>query len=210
MNIFPYRIRFTKLNQQRGLSHHELMKVLQNALKNSTLPIKYTEGFNPHPRLSLPTALGLGVESLDEVMETELTTWVAPKLIGEKLGAHLPEGIKITAIEPFVRSKRIAIEYVEYEATLDKEIPGEELQRRIENLLSKKEAVIERQREKYKQVVDIRRYLSALKFKDGKIIIHIKVTDFGTAKPEEILRALDIEITPGVRIIKTKTELRLR
>ena len=73
MNIFSYRIRFTKTGRMRFLSHHDLMRLFERALRRTGLPLRMTEGYNPHPIISFPTALGLGIESLDEVLEFDVT-----------------------------------------------------------------------------------------------------------------------------------------
>ena len=80
-DIFPYRIRFEKAERMRFLSHHDLMRLFERAFRRTGLPLRMTEGYNPHPVISFPTALALGIESLDEVVEFELSRWTAPRQI---------------------------------------------------------------------------------------------------------------------------------
>src|SRR5204862_153823 len=101
MNIFSFRVRFSKTGKLRFLSHHDLMRLFERALRRTGMPLRMTEGYNPHPVLSFPTALGLGIESLDEVLEFELTSWTAPRQIEKLLGEQLPEGIRVASAEAF-------------------------------------------------------------------------------------------------------------
>lgn len=208
MNVFPFRLRFAKMGRTRFLSHHDLMRLFERALRRSDLPIRMTEGYHPHPILSFPTALGLGIESEDEIFEMELSTWIAPREIQKKLGEQLPATISILSVEAFQRKKRTAIDFVEYEAR----VPGlaEPIQERIRQLLSRKECVVQRRREREAKAVDIRPYVMAVDVESDRILLRIKITDQGTAKPEEVLHSLGIEVGPDVRIKKTYTELRRR
>ena len=207
MNIFPYRVRFTKTGKLRFLSHHDLMRLFERALRRSGLPLRMTEGFNPHPILGFPTALGLGIESLDEVMEFELTAWIAPVKIEADLGSQLPEGVKLVRVEPFARRDRSAIEFVEYEAAFP---PGIDLLQGAKDFMARAETWIERKSDKGSKKVELRRYVIAIEVEPGRALLRIRVTDQGTAKPEEVLRAIGVEPGPDVRIKKTFTQVGIR
>lgn len=207
MNIFPYRVRFSKTGKLRFLSHHDLMRLFERAMRRSGLPLRMTEGFNPHPILSFPTALGLGIESLDEVMEFELTAWTAPVKIEAELGSQLPEGVKLKSVEPFARRDRSAVEFVEYEATFPAEtnpLQG------AKDFMARAETWIERKSDKGSKKVELRRYVIAIETEKGRVLLRIRVTDQGTAKPEEVLRAIGVEPGPEVRIKKTYTQIGIR
>ena len=207
MNIFPYRVRFSKTGKMRYLSHHDLMRLFERALRRSGLPLRMTEGYNPHPILSFPTALGLGIESLDEILEFELNAWTAPAKIEQLLGVQMPEGVKLAKVEAFARKDRSAIEFVEYEARIPE---GTDLAPGIREFLAKKEAWIERKSDKGGKKVEIRRYVLALEAEPGRVLMRVRVTDQGTAKPEEVLRAAGLELGPEVKIRKTYTEVGTR
>ncbi|HKS17391.1 MAG TPA: TIGR03936 family radical SAM-associated protein [Planctomycetota bacterium] len=207
MNIFPYRLRFTKTGKLRFLSHHDLMRLFERAMRRSGLPLRMTEGYNPHPILSFPTALGLGIESLDEVLEFELSAWTSPAKIEAALGSQLPEGVKLVKVEAFARKDRSAVEFVEYEARLPEGVdPGG----RVREFMAKTEMWIERKSDKGSKKVELRRYVIALVTEPGRALMRIRITDQGTAKPEEVLRAIGVEPGPGVKIKKTYTEVGIR
>jgi len=191
----------------RYLSNHDLMRLFERALRRSGLPLRMTEGYNPHPILSFPTALGLGIESLDEILEFELNAWTAPAKIEQLLGAQMPEGVKLAKVEAFARKDRSAIEFVEYEARIPE---GTDLAPGIREFLAKKEAWIERKSDKGGKKVEIRRYVLALEAEPGRVLMRVRVTDQGTAKPEEVLRAAGLDLGPEVKIRKTYTEVGTR
>ena len=207
MNIFPYRLRFSKTGKLRFLSHHDLMRLFERALRRTGLPLRMTEGFNPHPILSFPTALGLGIESLDEVMEFELSTWLTPVKIQAAIAEQLPEGVKIEKVEAFARRDRSAVEYVEYEATYP---GGENPAEGARAFLAKPELWIDRKSDKGSKKVELRRYVIAIVTEPGRVLLRVRVTDQGTAKPEEILRAIGVDPANGVRIKKTFTQVGVR
>jgi hypothetical protein len=226
MNIFPYRVRFAKGGRLRFLSHHELMRLFERALRRSGLPLRMTEGFNPHPILAFPVALATGIESRDEVMELELSSWVAPARIRERMAAQMPEGIQILAAEAFHRSRREQVDFVEYEATLPSAPP--DLAERIRAFLERAECWVERRRGPVVEPsgteaaegpgteapsakpVEVRRYVMALECEGAVVMMRIRNTDEGTARPDELLRALGLEPLGPIRVVKTFTALRPR
>ncbi len=205
MNIFSYRVRFSKTGRMRFLSHHDLMRLFERALRRSGLPLRMTEGFNPRPLISFPTALGLGIESADEVMEFELSGWTAPRQIEKSLGGQLPEGVAVLSAEAFDRKRRSCVEFVEYEASCAGQEEG--LDGRIRGFLDLKECPVERVSDKGSKTVEIRRYVMAVEHGEGRVFLRIRVTDQGTARPDEVLRTIGIRVDGSVRLKKTYTEV---
>jgi len=208
MTIFSYRVRFTKTGRMRFLSHHDLMRLFERALRRTGLELRMTEGYNPHPVIAFPTALGLGIESLDEVLEFELSRWTAPKQIEKLLGDQLPEGMAVSSVEAFDRKQRCYVSYVEYEAACPGQ--GEGLAARIQAFLALKECPVERVSDKGSKTVEIRQYVLALDAEGENVYLRIRITDQGTAKPEEVLRSVGIKADDGVRVKKTYTEMAVR
>ena len=89
------RFEFQKVGELRYLSHLELMRALQRALRRAGVPLAYTQGFNPQPRVSVAQALAVGVEGLRELGEVELTLWLQPAEFLARWNAHLPLELKI-------------------------------------------------------------------------------------------------------------------
>ncbi len=208
MNIFPFRVRFTKTGRMRFLSHHDVLRLFERALRRTGLPLRMTEGYNPHPIIAFPTALGLGIESLDEIAEFELSSWIAPNAIREQLGAQFPEGMAVQSVDAFPRAARSCIDYVEYEAVLP--APVERITEQIRTLLDAKAFVIERKSDRGSKEVEIRQYILALDAEGARVFMRLRITDAGTAKPEEVLRGIGLTVDETVRIKKTYTEVGIR
>ncbi len=208
MNIFPYRLRFSKTGRMRFLSHHDLMRVFERALRRTGLPLRMTEGYNPHPVIAFPTALGLGIESMDEILEFELCSWSAPRQIESLLGGQLPEGLAAGSVEAFDRRERSFVDFVEYEALCPGQ--GAALTTGLAAFLAQEEVRIERVSDKGSKTVEIRQYVQAAESEGDHVFLRIRITDQGTAKPEEVLRAAGLSMAPGVRLRKTLTRIGVR
>ncbi|MFZ5803850.1 MAG: TIGR03960 family B12-binding radical SAM protein [Acidobacteriota bacterium] len=93
-----YRFTFQKLGEARWLSHRQVMDLLERALRASGAPVRFTEGFNPHIRLSMGPALPVGMEALAELFDVDCTGPITPELV-EKINHTLPDGLRITHVE---------------------------------------------------------------------------------------------------------------
>jgi radical SAM family uncharacterized protein/radical SAM-linked protein len=98
-DVFRHRITFEKSGDARFLSHRNTMDVLERAIRAAGLPARYSEGFNPHMKLSMGPALPLGLESLHEVFDVEGTARFAPDA-AEAISAKLPPGLSVSDVRP--------------------------------------------------------------------------------------------------------------
>ena len=94
------RVRFTfaKFGDARFLSHRNVMDLLERALRAAAVPVRYTEGYNPHIRLSMGPALPLGAEALAEMFDVECHGDVEAGML-TRANRVLPEGLQLTACE---------------------------------------------------------------------------------------------------------------
>ena len=69
---FPVRLRFTKLGKVRFVSHRDLARAFERAFRIEQLPLAFTQGFSPRPKVSFGLALGVGHESVAEYLDFEL------------------------------------------------------------------------------------------------------------------------------------------
>jgi radical SAM-linked protein len=91
-----YRIRWTKLGRTRFVSARDLSSVWERALRRADLPIAYSEGFTPHPKVSFPDALPVGVSSTGEYAELSFVAPIDAAVDLAALSAALPAGMDIT------------------------------------------------------------------------------------------------------------------
>ncbi len=85
------------------ISHLDLMRLFMRAIRRANLPIKMTDGFNPHPKISLKLALKLGVESDNEEAPFVLREPISPDEFKQRLQEQLPEGIYIREVHSEAR-----------------------------------------------------------------------------------------------------------
>jgi len=90
---FFYRVRFAKTGLSRFISHLELMKVVERALRRKSIPISYSQGYHPHPRMQFGPPLAIGIESMEEYFDMELNESRSPYQILKALD-DIPHGLK--------------------------------------------------------------------------------------------------------------------
>jgi radical SAM family uncharacterized protein len=95
--VFRHRITFSKTGDARFLSHRNTMDVLERAIRAAGLPARYSEGFNPHMRLSMGPALALGLESRHEVFDVDGNA-PFPEDAARRIAEKLPEGLAILEV----------------------------------------------------------------------------------------------------------------
>jgi len=88
-------IRFTKREDVRWISHRDLARVWERLLRRAGLQLAFSQGFHPKPRISFPSALALGIEALDEVVELEVLGEVDLASIGDLLRREMPPGMDL-------------------------------------------------------------------------------------------------------------------
>ncbi len=96
-----YRVNFifSKTGLMRYISHLDLMRLFMRAMRRAKLPLKMSEGFSPHPKLSFKRALKLGVESQQEEASVVLKFPVTPADFQSRLQKQLPEGIEVKDVQ---------------------------------------------------------------------------------------------------------------
>ena len=93
------RLKITKDKSIRFISHLEYVRTIERAIRRAKLPAAYSEGFNPHLKFSLASALGVGVVSYAEFCEIELAEPMMAEEAVEKMQKALPRGIRILAAD---------------------------------------------------------------------------------------------------------------
>lgn len=97
------RLRFRKVGRAIYISHLDLMQTMQRAFFRAECPLRYSEGFNPHPLLSIALPLSVGAASECEIMDFRLREDVDLAALPARLTAVLPEGIEILEAYEFTR-----------------------------------------------------------------------------------------------------------
>ncbi len=98
-----FRIRFAKVGLLRWIGHRDLQRLWERLLRRADLRLSMTQGFHPKPRINFPSALALGVEGLDEVMEIELAQSLEPQELRRRLLADNQPGLEIGSVRLVAR-----------------------------------------------------------------------------------------------------------
>ena len=199
------RITFSKLEGMRYTGHLDLYKTWERTIRRAKLPLAYTQGFNPRPRINLAAALPLGFTGGNEIMDIWFEKDVAENEITNSLISSLPPGLslqnveEIEAKEPTLQTKLLASDYI---ARISD--PTSDLDRHIEDLLSKTEIWRERRGKKYNLrplIIEI----SSLPNEDNQKRIHIRLStrEGANGRPDEVTSELGLSQT-SVRIHREK------
>lgn len=89
------RVIYRKGEEVKFISHRDLMRAFQRALRRTGLPVAYSQGFNPHMKISWGNALKVGAVSEGEPAEIQFEGWIKPNELKEALNRHLPKGLEI-------------------------------------------------------------------------------------------------------------------
>lgn len=92
------RIRFIRGEDVKYISHLDLMKVFERAIRRARLPIAYSQGFNPHPQMVFGLPLSVGVTSEAEYADFDLAADINPEFFMVRLNDELPAGLQIVDI----------------------------------------------------------------------------------------------------------------
>lgn len=117
-----HRLLFTKTGRARFISHLDLMRTFQRAFLRAGIPIKHTEGFNPHAFVSIAIPLSLGYASQCEILEFGLLGDTEAAAVPERLNRSLPEGIEVLDCYEAERPIK-ALTYLDYDIRLDYDRP---------------------------------------------------------------------------------------
>lgn len=107
------RVKFSKIGSLQFISHLDLNRTMKTVMIRAGIPIKYSEGFNPHPKMVFALPLSVGTESVTEYLDFKITTPISEKELTEKLNSAFPEEMRVLdAYEP--STKFTDIKYAEY------------------------------------------------------------------------------------------------
>ncbi len=200
-------VRFAIGGLLRFLSHAETLRVFQRACARAYVPVKFTEGFNPHPKLSLPLPRPVGVASDDELLVLRLSderglpdaagaSW--PDRMGRSLSETLPREIELKSVEVRRTNAAFVAEVVDYAFPLRAEATGEVPRvwpDRIAALLSRRSIVIERQPPRRPaRRIDVRGFLQSIRMEAGCIVASCAVTAGGSIRVDEIMQLLELSV----------------
>ncbi|MBI5587085.1 MAG: TIGR03960 family B12-binding radical SAM protein [Deltaproteobacteria bacterium] len=197
---YKVRLRFSKTGELRFLSHLELINAMTRAIKRAGLPLRYSQGFHPLPKVSFASSLPVGLESLEEYMDVELNMdggMLAPGAIVERLNGRLPEGLKFHGGEviPLKLAQPSAMinEYLIFlkNGPAGLNIEPQRIDGILRDFLNKASTVIRIQKEDKVTEVDLRPQVAELtRTGDSTLRLVLKRGQGPSARPHDVVACL--------------------
>ena len=192
------RVTFSKKGALRYIGHLDLHKIWERSIRRAKLPLAYSQGYHPQPKINLAAALPLGFSSRAEVMDMWLNEEVQD--VVPSLQANVPPGLTIIGTsqvderEPSLQSQVIAAEY-QVEIT---EVPqggeagyGLDLNEKIAAVMEAESIPRVRRKKEY----DLRPLIEGLTIADkNQLFMRLTAREGATGRPEEVLAVLEIPL----------------
>ena len=205
------RITFITPGPLRYTGHLDLHKLWERAARRAELPLAYSQGFHPQPKMNMAAALPLGFSSRCEVLDMKLEQDIPLADLPTRLNSTLPSGLQVVGVEevderaPALQTQVLA---AEYEVTLTEPVEEAELERRIQSVKDLQSISRERRGKMY----DLRPLIEELRIMESekeqapipqKIFMRLTAREGATGRPEEVLDVLGIAFE-GTRIERTR------
>lgn len=184
------RIRFTKTGDLKWISHRDLARVWERLLRRADLQLAFSEGFHPKPRISFPSALALGVEALDEIVELEIVGELDIEKIEADIRRECPAGMELLSLHsPNYGLGKAKVVSTTYRIEIPLEI-RETVKSNIEQVLEQE--TLEFQREKRTVACSVSDPNFELKLENPFLVFSIPNNPDGAVKATELLDLIGV------------------
>ena len=180
----------------RFLSHAEMVMVIQRACSRAGVKLRYSQGFNPHPKMSLPLPRSVGTESDDELLclkvEAEGFDVEDFKI---RFCEQLPEGCDILSVEVAEGKVSFQPRAATYVFAVQREYLNEALSDKIEGLLASKSLNLQRRIDDKGSMrnVEVRGFLKSMELDGNNVVVECEISPAGSIRINEILELLELD-----------------
>lgn len=190
-----YVLKFAKEGYSRFTSHLDMLRLFKRAFKRTEIPLVYSQGFNPHPKLGFAQPLSLGYTSVCELLEFETEKAFCPQEIEESLKAIMPEGIAIcgcTFLPDEIKSLASAAEAADYRVVIPVSSEERDYEKILADYLAQPEILAEKRQKKTKKLIqtDIRPKIRSVQIESGSLLTLYMRLDCGSQSnlsPEQVI-----------------------
>jgi radical SAM-linked protein len=201
-----FRILFAKTEAMRYTGHLDLQRAWERLLRRARVPVAYSEGFHPHPKIQIGAALPLGVTGENELVDIGTSEPCDADDMAGRLNDHAPPGMRVRSVTPLAEGApglEKIIAAGDYSAAPLEGAWPEDLPQRIERLLASATLPRERRGKTY----DLRPRILSIAL-DGNILrMRLSLTAEATGRPDEVLAEMGME---NVAVDARRTSLILR
>jgi len=203
------RIVFNKRGDLRFLGHLEMARMFERACRRAGIPLSFTGGYSPKPRITFALSLPTGTEALAEWLDLELAEAWPPEEVLRRLNDQLPSGIRVVdswKVPVDVPALNGRVRFMTYEALLPEPLEG--VQDMVRNLINRPVVPIVRMKKGKERTFDLKDYLIDIKALDERTLVFSLALrgEKGSARPQEVLQALlgnDGDFLADVRLTRT-------
>lgn len=192
------RIRFEKVGKAAYLSHLDILRTFQRAFLRAGVRLKHSEGFNPHPKISISQPLQLGCESVFETLDASVLS--GPEDLKNALNQALPEGLHVAEVYP-PRDKPSLVRHALWQLRFDTPELAEEAYRRLQQ----ESLVIEKKTKRGSSQLDLIPHMQ-LKELDGCQLKLVLSANEPTVNTGDVTRALDGPVPRKCRRLELYTQ----
>ena len=187
------RVKFYKKGNLQYISHLDLVRTMMKVIVRAGLPLWYTEGFNPKPKVTFAAPLSTGTESEVEFMDVRLTERMSESLALERLNANMTS--EMQAIEVYYPDNKLTtLRYLEYDICIITNDADENLAKFCADVLSSSTLPILKKTKSGEAVVDIKPLIKSadVTYNEGKILINCVLSADPSAflNPEYLIKVL--------------------
>ncbi|MCK6626600.1 MAG: TIGR03936 family radical SAM-associated protein [Anaerolineae bacterium] len=194
------RLVFAKKKQIKYIGHLDLVLAWERALRRAQIPLAYSKGFNPRPKIQVASSLPVGTTGSAEIMDIITTQWVDPAEALARIRLALPMGIELHSVEAIplkAPTLQHLLRQADYRVMIETGLPLEELTHRIKALMAAEKVIQNRERKKQLEEIDLRPWLHELAVESvgpGEVYLRLRLSagQFGNLRPEEVLKALGL------------------
>jgi radical SAM-linked protein len=191
------RVQYAKRGRARFASHRDFGRAFERALRRAGIPMAFSSGFSPHPRISYANASPTGAASEAEYLEIGLATQTEPDLVRDRLNAAMPDGLVIVrVVEAAAGSLADRLSASRWLVELGG-VDAEELTAAVADLMAAESHEVQRMTKNGLRTFDVRSAVLGL-FADGESFELTSVVGEPLVRPDDVVQALQA-LRPGLK-----------
>ena len=196
--MFRLRVRFCRGEELKFISHLDIIRLWLRAMRRAGIPLEYTEGFSPHPRISLAVPLSVGVTADNELMDISITKVVSPHWFIDTVNRQLPDGLKVleaTPISPNVPSLQSQVRFTQYQVEVGTGKNEDEIKAELDRVLALESLPWHHERDTGRKSYDLRNLIDDIWLVEMKpagcaLGMILRCDESGSGRPEQVALAL--------------------
>jgi len=192
------RVKFSRGEELKFISHLDIIRLWEKAFRRAGIPLAYSQGFSPHPQISLAVPLSLGMTSEAELMDVFCYRAVSPQWFKDAVNRQLPAGIEILQVQSVstqLPSLQSSVRFASYRVEIQTEKTEKEVSEAIDRFMELASLPWHHQRDTGVRNYDLRLLvddISLIEVRNGRCVLSMKLRcdTSGSGRPDQVLLAL--------------------